>query len=222
MLLFTNCIIEYIIILQSVLEGDGMDISERLTLLRKEKNLSQKEAAYELGISQALLSHYENGIRECKLDFLVKVCDFYDVTSDYLLGITENRRALNDIYTDTELSTDTKIKSKTLFRALAEVDERMSRAGADYEQAFTDLLIMDVYRLLLFGVKTGAADAEWFNYDTEDARFCSHCVNDMIASGSLPVRTVSGRIEQPEYFKTVIEAAERLMKDEYKKFLDII
>ena len=39
------------------------DFSRSLTLLRKEKGISQRAAAKELGISQALLSHYENGIR---------------------------------------------------------------------------------------------------------------------------------------------------------------
>ena len=46
------------------------NITARLSSLRKEKGLSQKEAAAGLGVSQALLSHYENGIRECGLDFL--------------------------------------------------------------------------------------------------------------------------------------------------------
>ena len=41
------------------------NITARLSSLRKEKGLSQKEAAAGLGVSQALLSHYENGIREC-------------------------------------------------------------------------------------------------------------------------------------------------------------
>lgn len=62
-----------------------------ITLLRKEKNLTQKQAAAELGISQALLSHYEKGIRECSLDFVVKVSDYYDVSCDYLLGKTSER-----------------------------------------------------------------------------------------------------------------------------------
>ena len=52
------------------------EFSRVITLLRKEKNISQKQAAAELGISQALLSHYENGIRECGLGFLVKCADF--------------------------------------------------------------------------------------------------------------------------------------------------
>ena len=47
-----------------------------ITLLRKERMLSQKAAAADLNISQALLSHYEKGIRECGLDFVVKVADY--------------------------------------------------------------------------------------------------------------------------------------------------
>ena len=62
-----------------------------ITLLRKEKNISQKQAAAELGISQALLSHYENGIRECGLAFLVRCADFYGGSCDSLLGRTAGR-----------------------------------------------------------------------------------------------------------------------------------
>lgn len=62
------------------------DFPRLLTLLRKERNLSQKQAASDLGIAQALLSHYEKGKRECGLDFLVRAADYYNVSVDYLLG----------------------------------------------------------------------------------------------------------------------------------------
>ena len=62
------------------------DFPRVLTHLRKEMGISQKKAAEELGISQALLSHYEKGIRECGLLFLVRAADFYGVSVDYLLG----------------------------------------------------------------------------------------------------------------------------------------
>ena len=68
------------------------DFPRILTLLRKEKGISQKNAAAELGISQALLSHYEKGIRECGLDFLVRCADFYGVSCDYLLGRSPDRQ----------------------------------------------------------------------------------------------------------------------------------
>ena len=65
--------------------------SEILSSLRREKNLSQRRAASDLGISQALLSHYENNAREPKLEFVVKACEYYDVSADYILGRTEAR-----------------------------------------------------------------------------------------------------------------------------------
>ena len=67
------------------------DFPRILTLLRKEKGISQKTAAGDLGISQALLSHYEKGIRECGLDFLVRTADYYGVSCDYLLGRSPDR-----------------------------------------------------------------------------------------------------------------------------------
>ncbi len=62
-----------------------------LTLLRKERGLSQKKAAADLDISQALLSHYEKGIRECRLEFVVRAADYYNVSCDYLLGRTPDK-----------------------------------------------------------------------------------------------------------------------------------
>lgn len=67
------------------------DFPRVLTLLRKERAISQKLAASKLGISQALLSHYEKGIRECGLDFLIRCADFYGVSCDYMLGRSPDR-----------------------------------------------------------------------------------------------------------------------------------
>ena len=71
-------------------EGNA-EFSRTLSLLRQEKKISQRKAAGELGISQALLSHYENGIREPGLPFVVKACDYYGVSADFLLGRTLSR-----------------------------------------------------------------------------------------------------------------------------------
>ena len=59
---------------------------EILADLRKKKGVSQRKAAADLHISQALLSHYENGAREPGLPFLCRACDYYGVTADYILG----------------------------------------------------------------------------------------------------------------------------------------
>lgn len=61
-----------------------------MSSLRKERGLSQRKAAADLKISQALLSHYENGAREPGLAFVCRACDYYGVPADYLLGRTDS------------------------------------------------------------------------------------------------------------------------------------
>ena len=68
-----------------------MEFNRIIKLLRTERGITQKQAAEDLHISQALLSHYEKGIRECGLDFVVRVADYYGVSCDYLLGRSADR-----------------------------------------------------------------------------------------------------------------------------------
>ena len=77
------------------------DFSRSLSLLRQEKQVSQRTAAKALGISQALLSHYENGIREPGLSFVVRACDYYNVSADFLLGRTLSRDGTTILDADT-------------------------------------------------------------------------------------------------------------------------
>ena len=60
-----------------------------LSELRHARGLSQRAVAADLHISQALLSHYENGAREPGLQFVCRACDYYGVSADYLLGRTD-------------------------------------------------------------------------------------------------------------------------------------
>ena len=71
--------------------ASSTEFSRTLSLLRQERGVSQRTAAADLGISQALLSHYENGIREPGLAFVVKACDYYHVSADFILGRTLSR-----------------------------------------------------------------------------------------------------------------------------------
>ncbi len=68
----------------------GRSFSEVLCELRRGRGLSQRRVAADLHISQALLSHYENGAREPGLGFVVRACDYYGVSADFLLGRTED------------------------------------------------------------------------------------------------------------------------------------
>ena len=63
---------------------------ETLSALRRDRSISQRKAAADLNISQALLSHYENGVREPGLSFVCRACDYYGVSADYLLCRSDN------------------------------------------------------------------------------------------------------------------------------------
>ncbi len=78
------------------------EFAKRLTAIRKDKKLSQKQAAKDLGVSQALLSHYEKGIRECGLQFIVKACEYYNVSADYLLNLSADTRGT--VLSDTDFA----------------------------------------------------------------------------------------------------------------------
>ena len=64
-----------------------MRFAMNLANLRKKKNVSQRTAASALGVSQALLSHYENELREPGLEFLVNASRYYACSVDALLGV---------------------------------------------------------------------------------------------------------------------------------------
>jgi len=76
------------------------EFSSVFSQLRRKKKLSQRKVAADLKISQALLSHYENGIREPRLDFVVRACEYYGVSADYMLGRTsvQNETVINNAY----------------------------------------------------------------------------------------------------------------------------
>jgi len=59
----------------------------RLRELREEQELSQAEMAKKLGVSQQTYSRYESHTTEIPLKLLIALAEFYDTSTDYLLGI---------------------------------------------------------------------------------------------------------------------------------------
>lgn len=68
---------------------------ERLVKLRTDKGLSQYDLAKALGLSRGQLSNYELGTRQPDNATLIKIANFFDVTTDYLLGRTDEP---NDVH----------------------------------------------------------------------------------------------------------------------------
>lgn len=61
---------------------------QRLKDLREDKDLTQKDIAQFLNIHQTVYSRYERGFQNIPLEFLLKLADFYNTSTDYILGRT--------------------------------------------------------------------------------------------------------------------------------------
>lgn len=64
----------------------------RLKDLREDSDLTQATLAKYLRIKQNTYSQYENGHRQIPLDALVSLADFYNTSTDYILGLTNERK----------------------------------------------------------------------------------------------------------------------------------
>lgn len=63
--------------------------AQRLRELRQENGLSMKQLAGELGTTDAAISNWENEINEPKISYLKAIAVFFNVSSDYLLGLED-------------------------------------------------------------------------------------------------------------------------------------
>lgn len=67
------------------------DFGDNLKRLRKERTLTQKELGAQIGLSKAVISKYENGVGYPTFDVLIRMAQYFGVTTDYLLGVSGNK-----------------------------------------------------------------------------------------------------------------------------------
>jgi len=151
------------------------NFSRSLSLLRQEKSVSQRTAAGDLGISQALLSHYENGIREPGLAFVVKACDYYNVSADFLLGRTLARDGTTILDADTLYDYGSEkdsvlrgsimatLSKKLLINSIGLVFDLLGKTGKkDAIRSASDYLGTAVYKLFRYLYRADGTRSEDF------------------------------------------------------------
>lgn len=87
------------------LQGGLTLIGEQLKKLRKEKKWSQRKVAELIGISRGNYAHYETNSKVPREDNLQKLADLFDVSTDYLLGRTDEHKPVEQIKKDVQSST---------------------------------------------------------------------------------------------------------------------
>lgn len=138
-----------------------------LTQLRKESGQSQKDAATALGISQALLSHYEKGIRECGLSFIIRASEYYGVTCDYLLGRSSCKHGFDEgFFAVGDIPEDKQLTTMTLFRVFSVLRQKMTNNCEIYGDRFNYFVALNMYRVLIAAVNAGEIPKNWLGGKT--------------------------------------------------------
>ncbi len=186
--------------------------NDRLVELRTEKGLSQKEAAADLGISQALLSHYEKGIREYSLSFLCRAAQYYDVTTDYILGRTQNRKGL-DTTAFQDREEDSVFNTASIYKAAIMTHERMNAGSAQAGECADMLYAITIYRTLFAAAQKGYIPKRWFNLPPKTAQAFSLAVTETYFA-DFPEKNVNARRyggPEPKSIEAVIKGVEGIL-----------
>lgn len=69
-----------------------MDYMVRMRNLREDSDKTQQEIAAILGTSQTMYARYERGANEMPIQHLIRLAKYYDVSTDYLLGLTKEKK----------------------------------------------------------------------------------------------------------------------------------
>lgn len=81
------------------------DFGENLKQLRKGRKLTQKDFGAKVGLSKAVVSKYENGMGYPSFDVLVRIAQYFGVTTDYLLGVARGKTIDVSELTDSQIAT---------------------------------------------------------------------------------------------------------------------
>ena len=188
------------------------DFPKIITNQRKMRKLSQKQAAADLGISQALLSHYEKGIRECGLDFVVKIADYYNVSCDILLGHSEIG---SDCCTSENLTTDIEAVHKTAAFLLSVCQ---SAGGNDLEKEMHSCIMLNFYKLLRMLNQNINQDGELFSIpqipaeNLTDSVIMNICASIKLKSSEI-MKKAAEKIPADNSIKNLIRASENKISE---------
>lgn len=69
----------------------------RLRDLREDRDMTQEQIAAYLGMKQAQYSRYERGLRDIPTDVLIRLALFYNTSTDYILGLTDDSRPVSEM-----------------------------------------------------------------------------------------------------------------------------
>lgn len=159
-----------------------MEFHERLKELRKNKNLTQQELADLINVNRVTYRNYETGLSEPKFRTLLDLSKIFNVTSDYLLGITDENDLEANHNKQIEQISRTIGKLSKLYEA--ELDEQVYKllSMVEYNKASTNEVGETLKRLIYINKKKYMIDIEpfikqminkWSSFDIDKQKLIS-------------------------------------------------
>ena len=117
---------------------------ERLHTLRTEKKITLRELANALNMSYSALGNYERGVREPSIDIIKKIADFFDVSVEYILGLSDDRFRITtyDVLYGASFSTQRKLANmidslsdEERFAVISYIEFLISKRNNDRDEA---------------------------------------------------------------------------------------
>jgi len=115
----------------------------RLKELREQKEISQYKFADDLKLSQSTIGNWEAGKREPNFDTLIKIAQYFNVSVDYLLGITDSVWTANDYANGVTVTKHVNITAddEDMLDKYHEVEKLLGKKGKNLIIEFCDVLI---------------------------------------------------------------------------------
>ena len=114
-------------------ENQKQMIAKTLINLREVNFLTQTDIAHHLHLSSSTISHYEKGITVPPTEIIFRLAEFYDVTTDYILGRCASKTNLNDTYA-------LKLTNKITIGDAVEIMTKMNDAEREHLAYFIEVI----------------------------------------------------------------------------------
>jgi XRE family transcriptional regulator len=114
-------------------ENQKQMIAKILINLREVNFLTQTDIAHHLHLSSSTISHYEKGITVPPTEIIFRLAEFYDVTTDYILGRCASKTNLNDTYA-------LKLTNKMTIGDAVEIMTKMNDAEREHLAYFIEVI----------------------------------------------------------------------------------
>lgn len=125
------------------MEPGKLSFAHRLAVLRKERKISQNALAAELGYSRGQIANYELGSREPDFSTLIRIAEYFEVSTDYLIGKTDIRSieikpALGKLIDSAEGLSDESIGFLTENARLLRIKEKQDLGSLENSSTLTE------------------------------------------------------------------------------------